>query len=243
MALQNYIRWVLAILGLVAVLAPTAAMADEDAAVSGGDIVRRKLLYRSTRFELTPQVNFTIADSFRRNMLVGAGFAYHLTNEWSLQASGSYGVLQLETDLSDNLASSLSESQLADVSYSYIQYQADLAIGYVPVFGKFSVLSSTSLSYDFHFAVGATIVGQAAEAAASNGNVDSSLEGIQPGAFLQFGVRLFLGDGLSLNFDVKNLLYQRAELSRGSADTEFQDTVTFGLGVSFFFPNEVKISR
>ena len=92
MAMKNYIRWTLAILGLVAILAPTVAMAEEDAAVSGGDIVRRKLLYRSTRFEVAPQINFTLADSFRRNMLVGAGIAYHLTNEWSFQASANYGV-------------------------------------------------------------------------------------------------------------------------------------------------------
>ncbi len=243
MALQNNIRWVLAILSLVAILAPTTVFADEDAAVSGGDIVRRKLLYRSTRFEVAPQINFTIADSFRRNMLVGAGISYHLTNEWSFAASGGFGALQFETDLSDNLASSLTPAALADVTYSYIKWQADIGLSYVPIFGKVSILSSTSLAYDFHITGGFSAVTEAAEAAASNGRVDESLEGFRPGGFLQFGVRMFLSDMMSLNVDIKNLLYSRSEISRGSADPEFQDTVMLGVGLSFFLPGEVKISR
>ncbi|MEZ4462302.1 MAG: outer membrane beta-barrel domain-containing protein [bacterium] len=241
--MKNYIRWTLAILGLVAILAPTVAMAEEDAAVSGGDIVRRKLLYRSTRFEVAPQINFTLADSFRRNMLVGAGIAYHLTNEWSFQASANYGVLQLETDLSKNLGTTLNAAQLQDVSYSYIQLQGDVGLAYVPIFGKFSVLSSTSLSYDFHVSAGVAFVNEKAEAAVANGNIDQSLEGFRPGGYLQFGVRLFIGDGMSLTVDLKNLLYNRVEISRGSATPEFQDTVTLGVGLSFFLPGEVKISR
>lgn len=243
MALKNNIRWVLAILSLVAFLAPTIVFAEDDAAVSGGDIVRRKLLYRSTRFEVAPQINFTIADSFRRNMLVGAGISYHLTNEWSFAASGGFGVLQLETDLSENMAASLTSAALADVSYSYIKWQADVGLSYVPVFGKVSILSSTSLSYDFHFTGGFSAVTEGAEAAAENGRVDEAIEGFRPGGFLQFGVRMFLSDMMSLNVDVKNLLYSRAEISRGSADAKFQNTVMLGVGLSFFLPGEVKISR
>jgi outer membrane beta-barrel protein len=240
---HSNIRVIFAVLGLLTLLAPVTAFAEEDAAVSGGDIVRRKLLYRSTRFEVAPQVNFTVADSFRRNVMAGVGLSYHLTNEWSFAASGNFGVLQLETDLSENLAATLSPSQIDDVSYSYIQWQADVGLSYVPIFGKFSVLSSTSMAYDFHITGGFSAVNEAAEAAVDGGAVDDAIAGFRPGGFLQFGVRLFVSDMMSVNFDMKNLMYTRAELSRGSADSEFQNTVMLGAGVSFFFPGEVKISR
>lgn len=223
-------------------LAPTMVAAEEDSAVSQGDIVRRKLLYRSTRFEVAPTIGFTLADSFRRNMLVGANLSYHLTNEWSLGVSGGYGVLQLETELSDNIAATLSPGRLDELSYSFIQWQADVGIHWVPIFGKFSILKSATIAYDFHAGAGFLFASEDA-VAAGNGIVDETLRGIRPGAALTFGVRLFLSDMLSLNVDLKNMLFSRAELSRGTATPEFRDTMMLNIGVGIFLPGQVKISR
>lgn len=227
-------------LAMVAV-EPSDAFA-EDAAVSQGDIVRRKLLYRSTRFEVAPTIGFTLADSFRRNMLIGANLAYHLTNEWSLGVSGGYGLLQLETDLSNNIADTLSPGRLNEVSYSYLAWQADVGIHWVPIFGKFSLFKSTSVSYDFHMGAGFLFANEDA-VAAGNGEIDEALTGIKPGAALTFGVRLFLSDMLSLNIDLKNMLYSRAEISRGTATPEFTDTVLLNIGLGIFLPGDVKISK
>jgi len=223
------------------VLVPAEASA-EDGAISQGDIVRRKLLYRSTRFEVAPTMGITLGDSFRRNVLVGANLAYHLTNEWSIGISGGYGILQLETDLSDNIASTLSANRLNEVSYSYIAWQADVGIHWVPIFGKFSIFKSTAVAYDFHMGAGFLFANEDA-VAAGNGPIDESLTGIRPGAALTFGVRLFLSDMLSLNVDLKNMLFSRAEISRGSATPEFKDTVMLNIGLGIFLPGDVKISR
>lgn len=226
---------------------PTMVMAQKtEANVSGGDMVRRKLLYRSTRFEVAPQIGFTIADSYRRNMLVGASALYHLTNEFSIGATGNFGVVQFGTDLSDNLEQTLevrNPAALAEVSYSYIQWQADLGLQYVPIFGKFTILKSTTLNYDIHMGAGVTVVGEAVEAAIDGGAEDDAISGTKPGGLLQFGARLYLSDMLSLNFEMKNLFYSRADISRGTVDSSFRNRVVLAVGLGFFLPGEVKISR
>lgn len=225
------------------VAAPSAAFAQDEAAISSGDIVRRKLLYRSTRFEIAPQVGVTLADSFQRNLLVGANFAYHLTNDFGISATGYYGMLHWNTGLADNVAEELTDQELSQISYSYIQFAADLGISWVPIFGKFSILQSTSVAYDFHITGGVAVVSEAAEPAIDGGAELEDVQGLRPGGFLQFGARIFLTDMLSWNFEIKNMLYSRAEASGGNADPEFRNTVIFATGLSIFLPGEVKISR
>ncbi len=244
---RNKIGLMMAVATMAMVFSPTVVMAQKtEANISGGDMVRRKLLYRSTRFEVAPQIGFTMADSYRRNMLVGASFMYHLTNEFSIGATGNFGVLQLATDLSDNLEQTLearNPASLAELSYSFIQWQADLGLQYVPIFGKFTILKSTTINYDFHMGAGVTIVGEGVEAAIDGGAEDDAISGTKPGGLLQFGVRFYLSDMLSLNLEMKNLFYSQADISRGTADSSFGNRVMLGAGVGIFFPGEVKISR
>lgn len=215
-----------------------------------GPIVRRKLLYRSTRFEVAPYVGATLNDGFRRNLLAGANLSYHLTNEFGFGATFGYGALQLDTSLSDNVTSTLQSSGqteiLNDISYSYIQWAADLGLSYVPLYGKFTLFGSATINWDLHLVGGLSIVNEAAELAVdqpTDGNLDDSLAGIRPGGLFQVGVRLFVSDMISINVEAKNLLYSRAEISNGSADPEFGNTVLLGIGVGIFLPGEVKVSR
>lgn len=214
-----------------------------------GPIVRRKLLYRSTRFEFAPYVGATLNDGFRRNMLAGANFSYHLTNEFGFGGTFGYGIFQLDTSLADNITQTLQANGqtgiLNEISYSYIQWAADLGLSYVPLYGKFTLFGSSTMNWDLHLVGGLSIVNEAAELAVEQAgrNPDEALSGIRPGGLFQVGVRLFVSDMISINVEAKNLLYSRAEISTGSADPEFQNTVLFTAGVGIFLPGEVKVSR
>lgn len=245
--LHSKTSWLLGIAAFVMVMAPTVVMAQKsEANVSSGDMVRRKLLYRSTRFEIAPQMGMTIADAYRRNMLAGVAASYHLTNSFSLAGTGNFGVLQFDTDLSDNLTQTLearNPSALNGISYPYIQWQADVGIHYVPIFGKFTILRSLTLNYDIHMGAGAAIVGEGVDPAIEGGDVDDAVGGTKPGALLQFGARFYISDMVSLNFEMKNLFYSRVDISRGNADSSFRNRVMLAVGLGIFLPGDVKISR
>lgn len=232
----------------VVVDAGDAVAQDDEAAAEtareSGPIVRRKLLYRSTRTEVAPVVGMTLADAFLRNGLVGANLSYHLTNEFSFGVTGAYGVLQMETNLHENLQARLEdEPRLEDISFSHIQWLASLEFSYVPLFGKFSVADSLISNYDLHLLIGPVFVGEEVVAATDGGETDDSLAGLRPGLSAGIGMRFFMSDGFSLNLQVRDLIYSRAEVSAQTGDPELSNTVLISLSGSFFFPGEVKISR
>lgn len=244
----NCTQWLLAVVAAMTVLAPSVVVAQEkdEAVKSEGPIVRRKVLYRSTRVEIVPHAAATLNDPFRRNLLAGAGLAYHLTNEFSISASGGYGLVHLETDLSQNITDTLTTSSpgsLNNISYSQMQWYADFSLGYVPIFGKFSVFKSVAVPYDIHLNGGLTIVSEEADPAVDGGNVDAQIEGIRPGGVVGGGARIFLSDMLSLNIDLRTLFITRAPVSSGSASAELKPTAMATVGLGIFFPGSVKISR
>ena len=242
------LQWLLGALAAIVVLVPVGELAAaEDKAVSDdGPIVRRKVLYRSTRVEIAPAAGMTLNDAFRRNIVAGAGFNYHLTNEFGIGVSGGYGVLHPSTDLANNIQTTLqntSPSTLGTISYSEIQWLVDFTLSYVPIFGKFSVFKSATIPYDLHLNGGLTVVNEVGQSAVPGGNVDSEIEGLRPGGVVGGGVRLFLSDMLSLNLDVKTLFISRAPVSSGSANAELKPTMFGTLGVGIFLPGTVKVSR
>lgn len=221
--------------------------AAEAFAEASGPIVRRKVLYRSTRFEVSPQAGLTLNDAFRRNYIAGLGLQYHLTNEFGLGVSGGYGLLHSNTDLSNSIEEELTARQqnerLGRISYAQVQWLADFTLSYVPIFGKFSVFRSLVVPYDFHLNGGLALVNEAGAAARDGGTIDPEVEGMRPGGVIGGGVRLFLSDMLSLNIDFKTLLIPRAPISSGAANAELKPTGFATVGVGIFLPGSVKISR
>lgn len=225
-------------------VAPSAfAQAGPDSARESGPIVRHKLLYRSTRFELAPLFGVTLNDAYLRNAITGATLSYHLTNEFGLSLVGGFGVTQFDTNLRENVQATLGDQALEDVSYSYIQWLAGLEFSYVPIFGKFSMFQSTIVNYDIHLMGGLTLISQGATPALENGTVDPALEGLKPAPTIGIGTRFFLGEGISADLEVRDYIYSRSEVSSLTSDAELKNNVMVSFGFSFFFPQDVKISR
>lgn len=239
----------LVVAGTVLVAGPAAAQNGDEESESAretGPIVRHKLLYRSTRVELTPLLGMTVNDAFLRNGVVGAQFAYHLTNEFGIAFTGGYSPVQLKTDLYNNVQAELEsepDSRYEDASFSYIQWMAGLEVQYVPIFGKFSLSQSLISNYDIHLLLGISAIGQNAEAAVDGAEADPQLSGINPSPMFGLGFRLFTSDALSITVQARDYLYSRAVVSTGTADADLKNNVFVSVGASFFFPGEVKISR
>ena len=233
----------LPLLSLVMLTLPTLSFAQEaKSADETGPIVRRKLLYRSTRFEAAPHIMMTVNDTFRRNLAGGLALNYHLTNEVSLGGSFAFSFLHFNSDLASNNETVLSGSALDEITYSENLFAADAGFFYAPIFGKFTLFKSTTTNYDIHIGAGFSIVSEVA-LAAGKGIPDKTLEGIRPGGFVSLGTRFFLSDMISLNIDWKNRFYNRALISTGSVDAELSWVPEVAIGFGIFLPGTVKISR
>lgn len=230
---------------------------DEQSAFQQGPSVRRKILYRSTRFEVAPMLAMTSGDAFLRDAVVGANFAYYLTNAVGIGATVGYAPFHLETNLANNVQQSLKQNSPDDFSqlkFSFTQWLAGLEFIYVPLFGKFSVMNSSTLQYDLHLVGGLTMIGQGV-CQASNVNQPCQANtlsgsdaggfntGVNPAGTIGVGFRLFVGDAYALNLQVRDHLYRRAEVGTDGASPEFSSNLLVNLGFSFFFPQTVKISR
>lgn len=211
-----------------------------------GPIVRRKLLFRSTRFEAHPHLGVSVNDAFRRNILGGINLNYHLTNNFALGGSFAYGVVHVDTDLASNVTSVVQNGRPAlanTLGFSELGWVADFTLQFVPAYGKFSILKKGSLNYDVHLIGGFLLLNESPVAAVPGGQTDAALEGIRPGATVGLGMRVFFGDMVSLNMGLKNLLASRTLVSTGTSSAAFTNTVMATVGVGIFFPGDVKISR
>lgn len=235
---------------LAALLAmPATAAADSRTSdLEDGPIVRRQLMHRSGRMELSPMLGVTLNDAYIRNTLVGVNAVYHINNVFGLGLTASYGLLHTDTSLRESVVAELQRVQgrdntLANLSYSQINWAMDAGFTYVPMFGKFSVLNRWAFHYDLHMLAGLGIVGEGAVPALPNGPVAGGLEGTRPGGMLGFGFRLFANDRISANFQVRDYIFSRAQVSSGSANPQLTNTFVMSLGVGVFFPGDVRISR
>ena len=228
---------------------------NDQSALQSGKSVRHKVLYRSTRFEAAPILGLTTGDAYLRNAVVGAKFTYHLTNEVGLGVAAGYSPLHLETDLAKNTKTVLQSNdpgQLEDLEFSYLQWFAGFEVDWVPLFGKFSLMNSTTVAWDIHLIGGLSLMKRAGcvandpDTPCNGTSADPTTfanVGISPAPTIGGGFRMFLGDAYAISFQVRDHLYQRAEAGSGSRQGEFSSNVLATLGVSFFFPQTVKISR
>ncbi len=231
------------------IVAPAVAQAQSTRSESGADsgpIVRRQLLFRSSRLEVAPMVAFSINDAFIRNTLVGANVSYHLNNVFGVGLTVGYGALQMDTTLRDNVHASLTADdprRLNSLSYSYMKWTADLGISYVPIFGKFTIFNGAITHYDIHLMGGLSVVGEDVVGASVNSVTDPGLAGTRPGGMLGVGLRFFVSDMISINYEIRDYIYSRAQVSRGAANPQLSNNVIMSLGVGIFLPGDVKISR
>lgn len=94
----------LALGGLLAV--ESTAQAQEiqlTGPLAGAPAVRQLRWHRKGRIELAPTVSFTLLDEYSRTIIAGARVQYHLADWLGLGAWGGYGVVHMNTGLTDQI--------------------------------------------------------------------------------------------------------------------------------------------
>ena len=214
--------------------------AERSSSFEEGPIIRRKLLLRAGRFEMAPVVGFTMNDPFKRNTFFGVGLAYHITNEFSLSLGFGYNLITTDSNILDEMKTTVPD-EASKIEFGAPKIFFDFCVGYVPVLGKFSILGFV-MNYDFHVALGIAGFTQSGEIQNIEERVGEGIDGFKFGPVVGFGFRLFLLDWFALNLEGK---YYFVELStfKGSESEDGSYNFMFNIGLSFFLPTEVKISK
>ncbi|MFO0614040.1 MAG: hypothetical protein U0414_15715 [Polyangiaceae bacterium] len=151
--------------------------------LAGAPATRHQRLHRAKRFEISPNVTFTLLDEYQRTIMPGLKLTYHLNDWFGLGVWGGYG-FQLTTGLSDELqdkaitqrncfanpsqracqltAVSLTHRQgasLADDQLGKFQFTVAPQLTFVPFRGKIALFGALFVDTDVSLFVGGALVG------------------------------------------------------------------------------------
>jgi hypothetical protein len=150
--------------------------------LAGAPAVRKLRLHREGRFEIAPNVSFTLLDEYQRTIFLGARLNYNFTDWIALGVWGAYGgLIQLPTGLSneiqevnqdrkndpndmgcENLNCKLTQVNLgADFTEQLgsLEWIAAPQITVVPFRGKLALFQSIFLDADLYFFGGPAFIG------------------------------------------------------------------------------------
>ncbi len=162
--------------------------------LAGAPAVRKLRLYRKGRFEVAPNVTFTLLDEYQRHILFGARLNYNITDWLAIGAWGAHGSLKLPTALSDNIQEVNEERKTtcaqqgqnldcrltaANVGQDFrdqlagIDYVISPQLTAVPFRGKLGLFSSIYVDTDLYFFGGPAFIGLQDRGDCSTGSCDS----------------------------------------------------------------------
>jgi len=148
--------------------------------LAGASSVRQLRMRRDDRFEVTPNVSFSLLDEYQRTIMPGLRAQWHPTDWLGLGVWGGFG-FQYNTGLTDQLqtkaidernctgnpskrecrltAVNLTRGNLADDQLAKMQWVGALEANFVPFRGKIALFSSLFVDTDINLFVGPAFVG------------------------------------------------------------------------------------
>jgi outer membrane beta-barrel protein len=226
-------RWMI-VLGLAAAAlglcmeAPKAHAQDVEITgpLAGAPAVRRMRIYRDGRFQIQPTVGFTLQDEFARTMFAGAQIGYHFTDWLGINAFASYGVVSLETGLTDQVASRGQTTERNRVSLpsasgfpdqiGRLNFMGGAQVTFIPLRGKLALFQALFVDTDFYIFGGAAAT-QVEERANVVGNAAAACAPIEEG---------FTGDASGLR--------SACIATQKETATRIALAPTFGVGISLY---------
>jgi outer membrane beta-barrel protein len=172
---------------------------------------RERLFQQTNRHELMLQGGYYVSDLFDGTYILGAAYAYHMTEELAVEASASY--TRLESSGGPELERVF--SVLGNQSRRELLFSADLI--WVLAHGKMRVGGSID-HFDLYVAGGAGVVDSVLSSdIAGNGG---------------FGLKFFLGRAVALRIDVRDHVYRQQLLSQKMLVND----LTTMMGFSVYLP-------
>ena len=173
--------------------------------------VRDRLFQQTNRHEVTVLGGYYVSDLFDATWVAGGAYAYHMTEDFSVEAQGAITHLRSRSEIALEQNFSVLEGR----PRRELVFDADLV--WDPAHGKLR-LGGAIQHFDLYVAAGA-------------GVIDSVLSSDIAGN-AAIGLKFFLGRAMAFRIDVRSYVYRQQLLAK----KEWVNDVTSTLGVSFFLP-------
>lgn len=204
-----------------------------------GDAIRRRLLLRGGRFELTPTLGFTMNDAFRRTALFGAQLNYHISDSVAIGVTALGGV-SYNSSLADRITAERPE-QVNQGAFSDLAMLGTAEFQYAPLIGKFAVFGRYVFNYDLHLIAGAGLGLRSGERDVGNATFTP---------VVGLGLRTFVNDSMAVTIQLRDYIYSsalnavpRADGSEGvKSDDSWSNNFALTMGFGFYFPQAPKLS-
>lgn len=180
--------------------------------------VARKTFLKTGRFELEPNMMFTVNDPFIRSFAAGGRVSWHINEAFALEIGGGYippfFVQKLEPV-------DLLRKELALINADNTLFAlADVGLTFSPLYGKMAVFGDGIIHFDGFVSagVGATF--------------DNGADLVHPAMNVGVGGRIFLTRWLVLRGDLRDYIYPQDK----AGISTLQNLVFVSLGLGFYFP-------
>jgi outer membrane beta-barrel protein len=201
-----------------------ASLADKIAPVSGN------LWFKQGRFEITPNIGFSLGDAFFQKYAFGMKLTYHLLESFGIGVHGSYALATPGGSVSVCKSDGCSSPTLDDLKEvpGKVSLLVGLDLSYSPFYGKVNVLAEKVLHFDTSIVAGIDLVQYMAPGGDSTMTV---------GGHVGLGERFFITPSVVLRLELRDYLYSGKTVlkdDQGQLMNKVENQLMFDIGVSFF---------
>jgi len=198
--------------------------------------LQRKNFMKIGRYEASPHLGFVTNDPFINRYLLGAAFAYHVTEIFAVEASGTFSPDLKEADYKPVTTQIIEENQVTP-DISKIQFYANVNFQYSPIYGKVAWFGNSIINFDIFGAFGTGVVNTRDDLVAlgQEDSVEAQVTQSQFHPTLNFGggLRVIFSEAFAVRLEGRGLSYIEV---LESTTLEMKNNFTLVAGASFFFP-------
>ncbi len=198
--------------------------------------LQRKTFMKIGRYEATPMLGFVTNDPFINRYLLGAGFAYHVTEIFAVEAQGVFSPDLGEADWKPITKQIILENAVTP-DISKIQFYGTVNFQFSPIYGKVAVIGKNIVMFDIFGVFGTGVVNTKDDLVALQKEGDPAAtitqSQIHPTITFGGGLRTIFSESFAIRLEGRGLSYIEV---LESTTLEMKNNFTVLVGASFFFP-------
>jgi outer membrane beta-barrel protein len=197
---------------------------------------QQKSFLKKDRYEGSPHIGFVTNDPFINRYLIGASLAYHVTEIFGLEISGTFSPTFGEFD-EKYITRQLKENNQVTPDISRIQFFASGGLQFSPIYGKLAVGANRIILFDLFGVFGTGVVRTQDDLEALQKETDPDALATQnqfhPALNFGGGARVILSESFAFRVEGRGLSY--IEVIEGTT-LEMKNNFYLTASASLFFP-------
>ena len=190
-------------------------------------VLQPKPVLQKKRFELVPRFGLTFNDSVNRNFKVGVNANFHIAEPFYVGGIFEWYNLGTLGGATNTFKEATSRTG-TNVDSAVINYYGGLELGFVPVWGKFSLVNNWVVFYDIAVTAGGLFINAQ--------SLQLPTEKSTGGGTISIAGRMFLNKWIAFNVELRDVLFLADISSGGETVSSFTNVASIGFGFSFYLP-------